>query len=70
MALSNKERESIERDARLDQKDGEDRKYKGDTLTDVVFAPLDLLTGTQSTTEHAQEKQAYYDDCKESLDKR
>lgn len=70
MALSDKERRQIDMDARLDHQDGTSRSYKGDVLTDVVFAPLDLLTGTPSTSERAAEKTEYYNDVKESLDRR
>lgn len=70
MSLSNKEKADIERDARLDHQDGEDRHYKGDVLTDVVFALPNLLLGEQGSCDHAAEKQSYYEDCKDSLDKR
>jgi len=70
MALSEKEKTQIETDVRQDQRDETTRSYKGDPVTDVVFAPLDLVTGDQSTTEHAAEKQSYYNDVKTSIDSR
>lgn len=70
MALTEKERDRIELDARLDHQDDTSRKYHGDGVVDVVFAVSDLLEGTQSTTAHAAEKNGYYNEVRESLDKR
>ena len=59
--LSSKTRSSVANKARSDADSGQYTEYKGDTLTDVVFAPLDLLTGSHSTHEVARAKQDAYD---------
>jgi hypothetical protein len=68
--LSDEQRQSVETDARLDAADDTTRNYKGDTLTDIVFAPVDALAGTPSTTEVANAKQEAYDEARESISRR
>jgi hypothetical protein len=68
--LSSEQREQVETDARLDAADNTSRTYKGDTLTDIVTAPIDAAAGTPSTTEVANAKQEVYDEARESISRR
>ena len=70
MALSDREKQQIETDARQDRKDDTTRSYPKSAVTDIIFSLPDALTGSQSTYERANEKKAYYDEVRESLDRR
>lgn len=43
-----------------DAKKGEFNPPKGDTLTDIVFAPIDAISGTPSTHEVAEAQSEHY----------
>jgi hypothetical protein len=60
MRLTEQQKRDIEKQAILDREQGEFTEYEGDKLVDVVFAPIDAIAGTPSTTEMAAEKQKYY----------
>lgn len=70
MGLSEKERQQLEIEARVDAADGVTRHHKGDAVIDVVFAPLDLMLGDKNTSERAAEKQEYYEDVKSAIERR
>jgi hypothetical protein len=70
MALSEKEKREVERDAQVDSQDDTRRQYKGSPAADIIFAPVDALAGTQSSSDHAHEKQEYYNELRDARDRR
>ena len=67
MSLSPQRQTEICKQACEDQQSGNFTEYKGSALVDVIFAPLDLITGTSSTREVAAEEQSYYNKARTGL---
>ena len=60
MPLNTRQQTEVIKQAVNDAASGGFHEYKGDTLTDIVFAPVDAITNTPSTKEVAAEKQDLY----------
>ncbi len=62
MAISDTRASELTNLARDSVATGADNTPKGDTLVDMVFSPLDMLTGDRSTHEIAAEEAEFYRD--------